>query len=155
MQEPAVVYRRRARWVLVGLAGVMLLVALSGTIASDADAGPGALQQIVCGLSAASLAVLMVRISRLAVVVTPEHVQVRNLFRSYRLRWGDVEEVEEPPLYGAWRRAGLRFHVKGGRIISATAFTRGLIDSRSVGSEVVVAIRARANGTDAPSSEHG
>jgi hypothetical protein len=154
MHEPRVVYQRRARWILVGLAGVMLLVVLSGIVAGDTDAGPSLLQQIVCAVSAAILVVVMIQISRLAVVLTPEHVQVRNLFRSYRLRWGDIEAVEEPTLYGTWRQAGLRLRATGGHLISATAFTRGLIDSPNVGAEVVAAIRARMAGADTGSSEH-
>jgi hypothetical protein len=137
------VYRRQWRWLVVSLTGVMALVALSGTTASDTGAPPSTLQRTACALVTMMLVLTMVRTSLLAVVLSDHLLTVRNLFRTYSIPWDQVASVQEPPAYGAWRNAGVRIFLQDGRIISATAFTRGRVDATDVGTDVVSAIRER------------
>lgn len=86
-------------------------------------------EKFVCGAALLACAVWGIRIARLGIFAGPDQLVVRNYFRSYRITWQDISAFEIPTRYGTWRNAGLRIRLLNGRVISATLYARGRVDS--------------------------
>lgn len=86
-------------------------------------------EKIANGIALLAFAILGIRIARLGIFAGPDELVVRDYFRTYRIAWPDVSAFEMPPPYGTWRKAGLRIRLHDGRLISATLYARGRIDS--------------------------
>jgi hypothetical protein len=135
------IYRRASRWLLFILEA---FVALFGTIVVLSDSGPAA--RIVAGAFGAPCFWFAWRTQRLAVLVGKDGLFVRNYFRDHWLAWGQIAGADAPPPYDYWglRNRGLQIRLRDGTTISASAFMRGQIDVKDVGSELVNYIRNRA-----------
>ncbi|MER7901436.1 PH domain-containing protein [Streptomyces sp. NPDC096046] len=83
------------------------------------------MQRTVCTVAALVGVVLAVRIARLAIVTTPDHLLVRNLFRSYKVPWAQISSIDRPRLHGATRKTGIVINRTDGSSLSATAYVRG------------------------------
>jgi len=127
MQPTTLAFRRSGtRWAQVILASVAPgFVFLSGMVVSSTHGW----EKIACGVALLAFVVLGIRIARLGIFALPDELVVRNYFCSYRIQWGDISRFEMPRNYGAVRKAGLRIYLIDGRLISASLYTRGQIDS--------------------------
>lgn len=101
------------------------LVFLSGVLASSTHGW----EKIANGAAVLALTVSGIRTARLGIFAGPDHLVVRDYFRTYRIGWEEISSFEMPPPYPAWRKAGLRIHLSDGRLISATLYTRGQLDT--------------------------
>ncbi|WP_420803218.1 PH domain-containing protein [Streptomyces spiramyceticus] len=67
----------------------------------------------------------MFRAARLAIVATPDHLVVRNIFRTHTVPWGEIASIAPPKSYGATRKGGIIVSRIDGSSLSATAYVRG------------------------------
>jgi Bacterial PH domain len=132
---PAVAFRRSsARWWIVLLTSVVPgLVFLSGALVNSTHGW----EKIADGAAVLAFALLGVRTARLGIYAEPEQLVVRDYFRTYQIGWPEIASFELPPRYGTWRKSGLRIHLIDGRLISATLYRRGRLDSGRAGRTVV------------------
>jgi hypothetical protein len=79
--------------------------------------------------SGAAFLVLAIRIASMGIFAGPDQLVVRDYFRTYRIGWQEISGFEQPPPYGTWRKAGLQIRLSDGRVISATLYGRGGVDS--------------------------
>jgi Bacterial PH domain len=118
--------RSSARWWIVLLTSVVPgLVFLSGALVN----GTHGWEKIANGAAVLAFAILGVRTARLGIFAGPEQLVVRDYFRTYQIGWPEIASFEMPPRYGTWRKTGLRIHLIDGRLISATLYQRGRLDS--------------------------
>ena len=113
--------RRRYRsWLLRGVATFLVLMSLATL--TDSSGLPVPVAAAIAGVGL----VLALRTLRLGVVVSPDLVVMRNVFRSYRLRAGDVAAADlgavapvSPINGGGLRSAGraLRVVTRDGRVV--------------------------------------
>jgi Bacterial PH domain len=101
------------------------LIFLSGVLVNTTHGW----EKIANGVVVVAFAALGVRTARLGIVACPEHLVVRDYFRTYRVRWTQIAGFELPPPYGRWRKAGLRIRLLDGQLISATLYARNLFDT--------------------------
>ena len=83
-------------------------------------------QRIVFAVLTIACVVLAMQVVRLKVVLDGEHVWIHNYWHTYQVPLEDIERVDEPPPYSTFRprNNGILIHVRDGRIISASAYTR-------------------------------
>jgi hypothetical protein len=70
---------------------------------------------------------------RSGILVEPGRMTNRRMLTTNRVSSRDIARFEPPPAYGAIRRTGIRIVLFDGRVLSATAFTKGKMDNDSVG----------------------
>lgn len=114
------VFARRYGTVLYAFVVLMGTVLSVGPTAEAFAGDPGRIRSATATV-AGVVTVLAWRILRLAVVVTPGRVVIRNLLMTHRIRVNDIDRFEPPK--GTFR-AGIRLVRRSGRFTSATAFTR-------------------------------
>jgi hypothetical protein len=124
---PTVAFRRSwARWLMVLFTSVAPgLIFLSGVLVNSTHGW----EKIANGAAVLAFAVLGVRTARLGIFAWPERLVVRDFFRTYQIRWPEIASFEMPAPYGTWRKSGLRIHLIDGRVISATLYGRGQLDT--------------------------
>jgi hypothetical protein len=121
------------RWWQVLLTSVLPgLVSLGGVLATHGW------EKIANGVVFLAFAVLGVRTARLGIFAWPDHVVVRDYFRTYQIRWSEISSFEVPPPYGTWRNSGLRIRLVDGRLISASLYARNPFDTARRRTEDVV-----------------
>jgi len=109
------------------------LVFLSGVLVTRTHGW----EKIASGAAVLAFAVLGVRIARLGIFAGPDHLVVRDCFRTYQICWPEIARFEMPPRYGTWPKTGLRIHLTDGRLISATLYGRGRFDTGRAAGTVV------------------
>lgn len=119
------VFRRRG-WNLMGVCVCIAytMIAASGIFVADSGE-PSATQRTVCTVAALAGIALAVRVARLAMVATPDHLLVRNIFRTCKVPWKQIASIEPPKQYGATRKTGIVITRTDGSSLSATAYVRG------------------------------
>jgi hypothetical protein len=110
--------------------------------AKNALPAPSVGLNITLGIAALILVLAIIRTVGLSVVLRPDDLEIHNFWRMRRLGWDDIVDVA-PPRYGHYRRAGIRVTARNGRVISASAFIAGRLDSSSRGEQVTAQIRER------------
>jgi hypothetical protein len=73
------------------------------------------------------------RAIRCGILVQPGWMTNRRMLWTNRVPAQDIARFEPPPSYGALGRTGIRVVLHDGRVLSATAFSKGKIDDDSVG----------------------
>jgi hypothetical protein len=127
-------YTRRARrWWLSGFAWFFGAIALSGPAVEF-----GVYQSWWRGLLAVVIVLAAVGVTtygalRSGIVIEPGLVTNRRMLITNRVPAADVVRFDAPPPYGTARRTGIRIVLVTGKVLSATAFSKGLLDKGSVG----------------------
>jgi len=134
-QPRTVAFRRSlARWPTVVCASVVPgFICFGGLVASSTHGW----EKIASGAALLAFVIFGIRIARLGIFAGPDQLAVRNYFRTYRIAWQDISAFEMPPRHGTLRNAGLRIHLLDNRVISATLYARGGIDSGHAARRVV------------------
>jgi hypothetical protein len=109
------------------------LVFLSGALVSSTHGW----EKIANGAAVLAFAILGVRTARLGIFAGSGQLLVRDYFRTYQIGWPEIARFEMPPRYGTWRNTGIRIHLTDGRLISATLYRRGRLDSGRAARTVV------------------
>ncbi|MER5213108.1 PH domain-containing protein [Streptomyces sp. NPDC002838] len=100
------------------------MIAASGIFFADSGR-PSVTQRTVCTVAALAGVALSVRVARLAIIVKPDHLLVRNIFRTYKVPWEQITSIDPPKRYGATRKTGIVISRTDGSALSATAYVRG------------------------------
>jgi hypothetical protein len=66
---------------------------------------------------------------------------VRNILRTYRIAWTDIQRIDPPPPYGRFRNAGIVIDLNDGRRMYANLYSRGPISRNTFGDDVVGQLR--------------
>lgn len=121
-------YRRTGvRLWLTACSSAFLLIAISTLFAAGPDGkdDPTVLQQVIVAPFVLLLAWLTIGVFRQGIWTEPDHVRVRNIFRTYRTTWSAISRIEPPPAYRALRNTGIRFILSDGSTINAALFAAG------------------------------
>ena len=137
-----VAYRRTSVRLFLTLCGSLMALVFLIQLVTDGDGGSPTLGQRAF-YAPMALMVLWTTIGvfRQGIWSGPDGLLVRNVFRRYDIDWADVEAIERPPVYGAWRNAGLRIVLRDGRQISAALFGAGPFNRPTHTDAVVAALR--------------
>lgn len=134
---PTVAFRRSGtRWLQVAVIGIPALIFLSGIGVSSTHGW----EKIANAVGLLACVALGVRIARVGIFAGPDKLLVRNYFTTYRVGWRDISAFGMPPAYGTLRKTGLRIHLADGRLVSASAYTLGPLDSRRAARTAVTAL---------------
>lgn len=129
------VFHKGARWPLVAIVVVGSVVALSFLIAE-----PYWWQKTIAGLAFAGCVATCVRIARFKIIAGPDGLVVHNFWRTVRIGWQEIDGFAMPTPYGAMWNTGLRINLTGGRMISATAYSRGRLDTGKAAAKAVAGL---------------
>jgi hypothetical protein len=138
-----VLRRSGLRWFLTGAAVVFALLFVAAITADQSHENSAALvlgTRIFAAVAAAVSAGAAVRIFRQGIFADTTGVMVRNVFRTYRLRWPDIDHFEQPPPYGRRWNAGLRICLKNGAVVPAQLYARGPFSKSSFAAAEVNAL---------------
>jgi hypothetical protein len=97
--------------------------------------GGGLLQSLIAlGVGIALTAIAVVRASRIALIADHDEIVVRNLFRTYRLKWEDVSDIGVGlQSLGGAQLSGVVFRRYGeSTVVGAQATVTGLRECRRV-----------------------
>jgi hypothetical protein len=111
------------------LCGIVALVLFIGVFNSQDDPLGWRITEPVASFV---LVCLGVRCWRLAIVAGPDHLVVRNYFRTVRISWQNIAGFEPPPPYATLGKSGLKIRLTDGRVIAATAGGRTQYDTGRV-----------------------
>lgn len=125
--------RQRRRWGLSGVTWTFALIGLAGPAVEFHlyDDKRYVVPLIVTALAAAAW--VTYALFRSGILIEPGLLTNRRMLWTNHVPARDIVRFEPPPPNGALRRTGLRIVLVDGRILSATAFTKGRGDSESVG----------------------
>jgi hypothetical protein len=136
--------RTPVRLWLTAMASGFLLIAVSMLFSAGPDGtdSPTLLQQLIVAPFAGLMLWITVGVFRQGVWSDPHGISVRNVFRSYRASWAEVEAIERPPPYGKMGNAGLQIVLKSGERISAALYGAGPFSRPTHADAVVEALRS-------------
>lgn len=122
------------------LAGALVLFGILISLPVD-DRGFG---HVLAGLGLIGAGVMVAGVARSGLIVDQEGITIRDLLRSRRFAWSDVDrfEVKFPLLRGA-----LRVHLADGRVISTPGLDGRSGSERRRSSEWLAALNCRAGGS--------
>lgn len=121
-------YRRTFNrlWVTCCIAAFPLIF-LSGLITGWSNPGGRVSPGGGAVLAFLTLAGLWVTVgwARQGIFTDSEGITVRNLFKTYRVRWDEIVGIEPPPTYGGMRNSGLLIRLSNGREVRAALYSAG------------------------------
>jgi len=126
------------------MASLFLLVTISGLFSAGPDGTdtPTLLQRLIVAPLAVLALWITVGVFRQGIWSRSDGIVVRNVFRSYRASWSDVQDIERPPSYGKMGKAGLQVVLANGERISAALFAAGPFSRETHADAVVEALRS-------------
>lgn len=101
------------------------LILLAGATTGGAETTPSPIQRVLCVAALLPTLWAVYRCSRMEIVASPQGLTIRNLFRNHEIAWTEIQDLNDPPRYGALRRPGMRVVLADGTIVSATLLALG------------------------------
>lgn len=116
----------------LGLFAVIVLgLILKSALAHSTPAAARAFGLVIVAV----LASYVLRAVRVEVRITAERVLIRNILRTYRVRWDDIAAVQTIPVIGSPLFGGasfVAFSLTNGRLIRAQALRRTDVDATAI-----------------------
>lgn len=164
-----VLARFRRTWVRVFVAlcfSVFFLIGLGGVLQSDTDfereslyasdsAGAYALRAFAGVIGIAGL-LAMIGWLRMGIVARRSGLTIRNLVRTQRIPWNEIERFEPPESYGTWRDTGLQVHLHDGNVVFAFLYSPGPFSRPTFADDVIdqlEGLRRQLTDSDDPHDE--
>ena len=121
----------------------MALVSVARLLGAGADGGEQRTlaQQLVSLSFALVWAWMTIAVVRQGIWATSDGVFITNVFRRHALRWSDIEWIDPPRRYGAFRNAGIQFRLRDGRTVKSSLYVAGPLNRPDFADEVVQALR--------------
>lgn len=133
--------RTGPRLMLTACGAFFFLIFASGLLGSSDH--PASLAQRLSLAPFAGLTLwITVGVFRQGIWINHHGLRVRNIFKRYEAAWADIETIEDPPPYGAFRNAGIGFRLRDGRRVNAALYAAGPLNRSGFADETVEALRA-------------
>jgi Bacterial PH domain len=109
--------------------------------ASDGPGPPSIGQRLFNGPLLLVTLWILIGIVRQGVFVEQDGLRVRNIFRTYRLDWDDIDRIDPPRKYGVLRNTGIQFSLRDGHNVSAALYAAGPLNRSTFADETVNDLR--------------
>ena len=102
VMEPRALYSKFDAYLYAAIAAVFVVGAVAAVASALSAGATNALPRVGVGVIAAALSVVFVRISRFRVVLHADHLELVNPFRTHRIPWTEIDNIDTAIFYG-WK----------------------------------------------------